>query len=83
TKGFSDFEKHILTLNDSLEPMDAYVGLSNNTGFFKIKCTNSSEEVQEEFQKIVYAFAKKYKVNCEEIPEKHVYYIIGKHADAA
>ena len=83
TKGFNDFAKHILTLNDSLQPIQAYVGLSNNSNYFKIKCIHSSETIQKTFQKIVYDFGEKYKINFEKIPEKNVYYMIGKDKDAA
>lgn len=83
TNGFSDFQKHILALNDSLQPMKAYVGLSNNSNYFKIKCTHSSEEIQEKFQKTVCNFSEKYKVDFEKIPEKNVYYMIGKHKNTA
>ena len=37
TKGYEKFAKQIITLNDHLKKMNAYVGLSNKTDFFKIK----------------------------------------------
>ena len=42
TKGFEKFAKHLISLNDTLKHMNAYVSLSNNTKLFKIKSENKN-----------------------------------------
>ncbi len=41
TKDFDKFSKHIISLNDHLKKMNAYVGISNSTQYLKIKCDES------------------------------------------
>lgn len=77
TKDFDKFAKHILTLNDHLKVLNAYVAFSNKTDYLKIKCENESEDVIEEFHDIVWKWAKKYKVDVERLNKKPIYYIIG------
>ena len=78
TKGYEKFGKHILTLNDHLKKMNAYVGLSNKTDFFKIKCDeNDSKEIIEEFHDAVWKWAEKYNVELERLDKKPIYYILG------
>ncbi len=78
TKEFDKFAKHIISLNDHLKKMNAYVGLSNKTEFLKIKCDeNDSNEILEEFHEEVSHWANKYGVRVEQLSEKPIYYILG------
>ena len=80
TTNFDKFAKHILTLNDHLKKMNAYVALSNTTNYLKIKCDeNDSKEILEEFHNEVLHWADKYNVKLEKLDSKHVYYILGAH----
>lgn len=80
TKEFDKFAKHILSLNDKLKHMNAYVALSNSEPYFKIKCDsqNDSPEIVNEFQEEVQHFADKYEVELKKVDNKDVYYIVGK-----
>ncbi len=78
TKGFDKFAKHILTLNDQIKKMNAYVGFSNKNDFLKIKCDeNDSKEIIEEFHDAVWKWAEKYNVELERLDKKPIYYILG------
>ena len=80
TKEFDKFAKHILSLNDKLKHMNAYIALSNSEPYFKIKCDtqNDSPEIINEFQQEVQHFAEKYEIQLKKVDNKDVYYIIGK-----
>jgi hypothetical protein len=78
TIGFDKFAKHLISLNDNLKHVNAYVALSNNSDKFKIKSDNlDNDALLEEFHEIVKKWSDKYKVSLETIPNKEVYYIIG------
>lgn len=78
TKGFDKFSKHIISLNDHLKKMNAYVALSNSTEFLKIKCDeNDADEILEEFHKEVAHWADKYNIKLQKLDNKKVYYILG------
>lgn len=78
TTNFDKFAKHILTLNDHLKKINAYVTLSNTTPYLKIKCDeNESKEALETFHEEVLHWADKYNVKLEKLPKKEVYYILG------
>jgi len=78
TLGFDKFAKHLISLNDNLKHVNAYVALSNNRDMFKIKSDNlDNDALLEEFHEIVKKWSDKYKVSLETIPNKEVYYIIG------
>jgi hypothetical protein len=77
TKGFSQFAKHLVSLNDNLKHMNAYIALSNHTELFKIKSENKNEAILEEFHDSVKKWSDKYHVSLETIPNKEVYYILG------
>lgn len=78
TKGFDKFAKHLISLNDNLKHMNAYVAMSNNTKYFKIKSENTTNKVLlEEFHESVKKWSNKYHVSLETIPNKEVYYILG------
>ncbi|PHO09446.1 hypothetical protein CPG37_09205 [Malaciobacter canalis] len=78
TKGFDKFSKHIISLNDHLKKMNAYVALSNSTEFLKIKCDeNDADEILEEFHKEVAHWADKYNIKLQKLNNKEVYYILG------
>lgn len=80
TKNFDKFSKHIISLNDHLKKMNAYVGLSNSTEYLKIKCDeNDADEILEEFHEEVAHWANKYNVKLEKLNDKEVYYILGTH----
>ncbi len=78
TKDFDKFSKHLLSLNDHLKKMNAYVGLSNSSEFLKIKCDeNDAQEILDEFHEEVNHWANKYNVDLQKLDNKHVYYILG------
>lgn len=78
TKGFEKFSKHIIVLHDQLEPLKAYVAMSNNKDNLKIKCDeNDAKEIIEEFTTLVNHFSEKYNVELEKVEGKELYYIIG------
>jgi hypothetical protein len=77
TKGFSQFAKHLVSLNDNLKHMNAYIALSNHTELFKIKSENKNEAMLQEFHDSVKKWSDKYHVSLETIPNKEVYYILG------
>ncbi|PHR71264.1 MAG: hypothetical protein COA66_09670 [Arcobacter sp.] len=78
TGNFEKFAKHILSLNDHLKKMNAYVGLSNQTDYLKIKCDeNDAEAILEEFHEEVLHWSNKYNVKLEKMPSKPIYYILG------
>ena len=79
TKDFNKFSKHIISLNDKLKHMNAYVTLSNSESYFKIKCDSSdSDEIIQEFKNELQHWSEKYDVNLQKVDKKEVYYIIGK-----
>jgi hypothetical protein len=77
TIGFEKFAKHLISLNDSLKHMNAYIALSNHTKLFKIKSENKNEAMLNEFREAVKKWSDKYHVSLETIPNKEVYYILG------
>jgi hypothetical protein len=78
TKDFGKFSKHLISLNDHLKKMNAYVALSNSSDYLKIKCDeNDADEILSEFHTEVLHWADKYNVDVERLNNKHVYYIIG------
>jgi len=79
TKDFDKFSKHIISLNDKLKHMNAYVGISNSVDYFKIKCDEQdSSAIVEEFNEEVEHFASKYNVKVKKLDNKNVYYILGR-----
>ncbi|QKF82761.1 hypothetical protein CRV08_03185 [Halarcobacter ebronensis] len=78
TKEFDKFSKHIISLNDNLKKMNAYVALSNSSEYLKIKCDeNDADEILEEFHDYVNQWAEKYNVDLQKLDKKEVYYILG------
>jgi uncharacterized radical SAM superfamily Fe-S cluster-containing enzyme len=78
TKGFEKFAKHIISLNDALKHMNAFVALSNSENYLKIKCGNAdATEILKEFHTTVKHFSDKYNVDIKKLENKEVYYIIG------
>ncbi len=79
TKDFNKFAKHIISLNDTLKHMKAYVALANSEQYFKIKCDEiDAPAILEEFHNEVDHFSNKYHVEIKKLNNKEVYYIIGK-----
>ncbi len=80
TKEFDKFSKHIISFNDNLKHMNAFIAFSNSEKYFKIKCGNAdASEIVKEFNEAVEHFASKYDVEIKKLPQKQVYYIIGKN----
>lgn len=78
TKDFSKFSKHLISLNDHLKKMNAYITLSNSTNHLKIKCDeNDANAIIEEFHEEVTHWANKYNINLQKLDDKLVYYILG------
>lgn len=78
TKGFERFAKHIISLNDNLKHMNAYVALSNSNNYLKIKCDDhDAPEILEEFHNEVAHWKEKYHVTLQKVEGKEVYYILG------
>tara|TARA_B110000046_G_C12604186_1_gene238097 strand:+ start:132 stop:470 length:339 start_codon:yes stop_codon:yes gene_type:complete len=79
TQNFVNFSKHIISLNDKLKHMNAYVGLSNNESYFKIKCNDiDNNEIEKEFLNEINHWSKKYNVKLKKLEDKNVFYIVGK-----
>lgn len=80
TQNFNSFSKHIISLNDKLKHMNAYIGLSNKESYFKIKCDSvDSQEVKKEFLNEVNHWSGKYNVNIRQLDDKNIFYILGKN----
>ena len=80
TKNFKSFSKHIISLNDKLKHMNAYVGLSNKESYFKIKCDGTDiAEIEKEFLNEIKHWSDKYQVELKQIDSKNIFYIIGKN----
>jgi len=80
TKNFNSFSKHIISLNDKLKHMNAYVGLSNKESYFKIKCDDKGVvEIEKEFLEEVEHWSNKYHVELRQLDNKNIFYIIGKN----
>jgi len=78
TKDFDKFSKHVISLNDNLKKLNAYVALSNSTEHLKIKCDQSdSSDVLEEFYEKVNNWANKYNIQLQKLDNKPVFYILG------
>jgi hypothetical protein len=78
TKEFDYFAKHIISLHDFLQHLNAYISLSNSVNKFKIKCDDhDAPEIIDEFHEAVKKWSTKYKVALEKVSSKHVYYIVG------
>ena len=78
TKSFEKFSKHIISLNDKLKHMNAYIALSNSNPCFKIKCENKEQEIINEFKEELDHWSNKYEVTLEKVKNKNVYYIVGR-----
>ena len=79
TPSFDKFAKHIISLNDSLKHLNAYVTLSNSVDKLKIKCEgNDSKELDDEFEELVTHWSEKYNITLQKVENKKVYYIIGR-----
>jgi len=78
TRGFEKFAKHIISLNEELRHMKAYIAISNSLNYLKIKCDdNDAPEILEEFHEEVKHWGNKYHVELQKVKNKEVYYIIG------
>lgn len=78
TKGFDRFAKHIISLNDTLKHMNAYVALSNSDNYLKIKCDDhDAPEIMQEFRDELDHWSNKYNVALKKVDGKEVYYILG------
>ncbi|MCH9812434.1 MAG: hypothetical protein K0U47_00660, partial [Epsilonproteobacteria bacterium] len=78
TQGFSELEKHIIQLNDTLKHHLSHIALSNSHDYFKIKNGASSAELIAETDEIIQNWAQKYKTKLSKVEGKETYYIIGK-----
>ena len=80
TRGFDKFAKHIISLNEQLKHMKAYIAISNSLNYLKIKCDdNDAAEILAEFHDTVKHWSDKYHVEIQKVKKKEVYYIIGYH----
>ncbi len=77
TTGFEHIQKHLVSLHDALKLHNAFVALSNNNDYFKIKMEENTKENSEETQAIIGKWAEKYKVTLEKVPYKNTYYVLG------
>ncbi len=78
TKGFDKFAKHIISLNQNLKHMKAYIAISNSLNYLKIKCDdNDAPEILKEFHETVTHWSDKYNVEIQKVKNKEVYYIIA------
>jgi len=82
TRGFDKFAKHIISLNEQLKHMKAYIAISNSLNYLKIKCDdNDAPEILAEFHEAVAHWSSKYHVEIQKVKQKEVYYIIGYNKD--
>jgi hypothetical protein len=80
TQNFNSFSKHIISLNDKLRHINAYVGLSNKESYFKIKCNIlDNQELEKEFLNEVNHWSEKYNVAIKQLDNQNTFYIIGKN----
>lgn len=80
TNGFNKFAKHIISLNQNLKHMKAYVGISNSVDHLKIKCdVSDAPEILQEFHDTIKHWSDKYDVEIEKVNDKEVYYIKGSN----
>jgi hypothetical protein len=78
TKNFNKFAKHIISLNEQLKHMKAYIAMSNSLELLKIKCDkDDAPEILEEFHLLVKHWGSKYNVELQKVKNKEVYYILG------
>jgi hypothetical protein len=77
TGNFMHIQKHIIQLNDTLKPFQAYVAMSNSNNYLKIKNESSGSTLQE-VDEMIKEWAKKYKINLQKVKDKETYYILGK-----
>lgn len=79
TDGFETFSKHILTLNDELRHLNAFVAMSNSNKHLKIKSDSKNTDEISSFTKTITKWADKYKVTLEKVEGKNTYYIISRN----
>ena len=77
TAGFEHIQKHLITLHDTLKVHHAFVALSNNKDYFKIKMGEQNKQKGEEVEEIILKWSEKYKITLEQVPHKSTYYVLG------
>ena len=78
TPSLDKFSKHIISLNDLLQHLNAHISLSNSVDYLKIKCDgNDSKELDDEFYEVVSHWANKHNIKLQKVENKMVYYILG------
>jgi hypothetical protein len=84
TKGYEEFANHIISLNDFLKHVNGYIDFSNSYDYLKIIEEEASQEITDEFEDKVKAWADKYHIELEFVQKdtkavhRTVYYIKGK-----
>ncbi len=77
TRDFSDIQKHIIQLSDTLKPFQAYIAMSNSNSYLKIKNESPKESIKK-VDEMIQEWATKYKINLQKVKGKETYYILGK-----
>jgi hypothetical protein len=78
TPGFDKFAKHIFSLNDELQKIDATVAMSNTKDYLKIKSNSKDQNEIEAFEDIIKHWSQKYKIKLQKVENKNTYYILGQ-----
>ena len=78
THGFSQLEKHVIQLNDTLKGYNSYVTLSNSKDLLKIKKEHTPETGKNNIDEIIQKWADKYKVHLIQAKQTNNYYIKGR-----
>lgn len=78
TKGFDYVQKHLITLHDQLQSYLSFVALSSTKDYFKIKNMAQEREMIDVVNKMIFRWAKKYKIEIEKVYGKDTYYVLGR-----
>jgi len=78
TKGFENFSKHILSLQDELKHYGGFIAMSNSSKYLKIKTEYTRAEDVEPFIEVLEKWSEKYKVSLKKVEGKNTFYILGQ-----
>ena len=79
TPGFDHFARHLLSLQDTIVPLDGYLAFSNSRDAIKIKTSATTSEAIDAYAMALERWGSKYKVALELVNGTQTYYIIGQH----
>jgi len=79
TSNFSHFSKHLLSLKDELQPIGAFIAMSNSQEYLKVKLESASDSEVSVFVKTLKKWGEKYKVALQKVEGKNTFYILGQN----